>query len=123
MTDALKNELRRAGWKPGTYKGFWRASRAGIEFQVGSSPALGSDRLALRYQYRTERTDTGGEVALPGDATLAQVEDALADVYWRIHEKPDVTRVFGQRRRARARQTANKPVPNGPHAAQTALDL
>jgi hypothetical protein len=72
-------------------------TRAGIEFQVGVGRTAGEGRLELRYRYRTSQTDTEGDVALPADATLARIEDEMTGIYLRIHEKPDVSRVFRSR--------------------------
>lgn len=117
MNETLTSTLRSRGWKPGTFKGFWRTSRAGIEWEVGR-PAGQSDRLALRYRYHTERTDAEGEETLPADATLARIEDVMTSVYLRVHEKPDVSRVFG----AGKRRAAASPAA-APEETQGALDL
>ena len=99
MDDALRTELKSAGWRSGTHKGFLMTSRAGIEFQVGRGRGAEAGRLELRYRYRTETTNAEGEVALPEDATRSAIEDAMTGIYLRVHEKPDPTRVFGGRRR------------------------
>ncbi|MES2464101.1 MAG: hypothetical protein V4671_26305, partial [Armatimonadota bacterium] len=70
---------------------------AGIEFQVGIGRTAGEGRLELRYRYRTAQTNAEGDVALPADATLARIEDEMTGIYLRIHEKPDVSRVFRSR--------------------------
>lgn len=127
MDDALKSELKTAGWRSGTHKGFLMTSRSGIEFQVGQGRGAEAGRLELRYRYRTERTNAEGEVALPEGATRAAIEDAMTGVYLRVHEKPDPTRVFGGSRR---RSSFANPAPPSataaetpPEAGQGALDL
>jgi len=107
MTEELKDALARAGWKSGSFRGFLRTSRAGIEFQVG--PARASRRAAepdaetgleLRYHYKTEQTEADGEVDLPAHSDLAKIEDAMTSIYLRVHDKPDANRVFGNGRRS-----------------------
>ncbi len=94
MNALLQNELRAAGWSPGSRRQSVRTNRAGIEFEVG--PAPGSDnRLELRYRYHTERTRADGEVPLPDGAGRTEIEDAMTGIYQRVHEKPDMSRVFG----------------------------
>jgi hypothetical protein len=97
MDEALREALKRAGWKTGSLRGFLMTSRSGIEFQVGAGRTAGEGRLELRYRYRTAHTDSDGDVALPADATLARIEDEMTGIYLRIHEKPDVSRVFRSR--------------------------
>jgi hypothetical protein len=97
MEEGLREALKRAGWRSGSTRGFLMTSRAGIEFQVGVGRTAGEGRLELRYRYRTSQTDTDGDVALPADATLARIEDEMTGIYLRIHEKPDVSRVFRSR--------------------------
>ena len=114
MEDWLREALKRAGWRSGSTRGFLMTSRSGIEFQVGVGRTAGEGRLELRYRYRTAQTDTDGDVALPADATLARIEDEMTGIYLRIHEKPDVSRVFRSRSAAAPRpspQSSDKPVP------------
>lgn len=114
MEDWLREALKRAGWRSGSTRGFLMTSRSGIEFQVGVGRTAGEGRLELRYRYRTAQTDTDGDVALPADATLARIEDEMTGIYLRIHEKPDVSRVFRSRSAAAPRpspQSSDKPAP------------
>ena len=97
MDEGLRDALKRAGWKSGSGRGFLMTSRSGIEFQVGIGRTAGEGRLELRYRYKTAQTDTEGDVALPADVTLARIEDEMTGIYLRIHEKPDVSRVFRSR--------------------------
>lgn len=99
MNDALKQALTRAGWASGTFKGFLRTHRAGIDWEVGQP--VGLDRLELRYRYRGTTTSADGDVPLPPDATITNIEDAMTGVYLRVHEKPDPSRVFGSNRKRR----------------------
>lgn len=105
MNELLRAQLRSAGWQPGTFRGFLMVRRAGIEFQVGPARASKTDgpdapaRLELRYRYVTEGTRAEGEEVLPGGAGMREIEDAMTGIYLRVHERPDVTRVFGSRRR------------------------
>jgi hypothetical protein len=130
MNDALRAALKAAGWKSGSYRGFLRASRAGIEFEAGSRPG-DEERVLLRFRYRTETTRADGEEALSGDVTLARIEDAMTAIYLRVHERPDPTRFFGSGRR-RAATTAARSTPAAPPPApyaepeaegQTSLDF
>jgi hypothetical protein len=128
MNDALRDELRRGGWRSSArYKGFLETRRVGIEFHVGR-PRSGDERLELRYRYQTERTDSEGTVDLPADAGPERVGDAMTTIYLRVHEKPDPSRTFGPRRAARAaRATAppgvHAPTAEAPEARQSSLDL
>ena len=97
MDEGLQDALKRAGWKSGSGRGFLMTSRSGIEFQVGVGRTAGEGRLELRYRYKTAQTDVEGDVALPADAALARIEDEMTGIYLRIHEKPDVSRVFRSR--------------------------
>jgi hypothetical protein len=106
MDEGLREMLKRAGWRSGSTRGFLMTSRAGIEFQVGVGRTAGEGRLELRYRYRTSQTDTDGDVALPADVTLARIEDEMTGIYLRIHERPDVSRVF----RSRSAATSSKPL-------------
>jgi hypothetical protein len=122
MNEILITTLKTAGWKPGTFRGFLRTNRAGIEFEVG--PARGSeDRLELRYRYRTETTNTEGDVALPPDATREKIEDVMTGIYLRIHEKPDPTRVFGMRRTKKPPVPVVTAAPTEPDKSQGTLDF
>ncbi len=125
MTEELKDALARAGWKSGSFRGFLRTSRAGIEFEVG--PARAASRragepdpdlgLELRYRYKTEQTQADGEVDLPPNADLARIEDAMTSIYLRVHDKPDANRVFGNGRRSSAtRVSASASPPLAPSA-------
>src|SRR5690242_12396040 len=114
MNETLVNILKNAGWKPGTFRGFLRTNRAGIEFEVG--PARGEEgRLELRYRYRSETTSKEGDVSLPSDTTREKIEDAMTAIYLRVHDKPDPTRVFGMRRRSSAKP-ATPSTPDNPPA-------
>lgn len=105
MNEMLRLALQSGGWKSGTHKGFLLSSRAGIEFQVGparkSIGENGEARLELRYAYHTETTHADGEVVLPSTAGKAEIEDAMTGIYQRVHEKPDMSRVFGRGRKTR----------------------
>ena len=103
MDDWLNETLKRAGWRSGSSRGFLMTSRSGIEFQVGVGRTAGEGRLELRYHYKTAQTEVEGDVALPSDATLARIEDEMTGIYLRIHEKPDVSRVFRSRSAAASR--------------------
>lgn len=125
MNEALRNTLTSAGWKSGTHRGFLRTNRAGIEFEVGPERG-GTGRLELRYRYRTETTNAEGEVALPQDTTRDRIEDAMTAIYLRVHEKPDPTRVFGQRRRPTTKPAAPASAENispEPDPSQGTLDF
>ena len=97
MDEGLREILKRAGWRSGSSRGFLMTNRSGIDFQVGVGRTAGEGRLELRYRYRTAQTDAEGDVALPADVTLARIEDEMTGIYLRIHEKPDVSRVFRSR--------------------------
>ncbi|MBC8104289.1 MAG: hypothetical protein H7Z41_17070 [Cytophagales bacterium] len=105
MDELLREALKRAGWRSGTHRGFLMTGRAGIEFQVGAGRTAGEGRLELRYRYRTAQSSAEGDVALPSDATLARIEDEMTAIYLRIHEKPDVSRVFRSRTGATPKPT------------------
>lgn len=125
MNEPLREQLKRAGWRASPrYKGFVQVRRGGIEFDLGCREQ-DADRLELRYRYQTERTHVDGDEALPADATLARIEDVMTSVYLRIHEKPDVTRVFGGRRTAKPVLARGVEVrfASDAGATQTALDL
>jgi hypothetical protein len=110
---SLETALIAAGWKSGTHRGFRATSRAGIEFEVGE--VRGEEgRLALRYRYHTASTNAEGEVALPADSSLARVQDAMTEIYLRIHEKPDPTRVFGGGKSQRRPVTSTTLTPLSP---------
>ena len=110
MNDALRAALRAAGWKSGSYRGFLRANRSGIEFEAGSRPG-DEERVLLRFRYHTDTARADGEETLAGDVTLARIEDAMTAIYLRIHERPDPTRFFGSRRRSAQRAAAAVPPP------------
>ena len=107
MQELLREQLKRAGWKPGRYKGFLQTRRAGIEFDLGQP--RGDDRLELRYRYVTEQTNSEGVVSLPADVTLERVGDAITTIYLRIHERPEASRTFGMGPRQRPRSTTIPP--------------
>ncbi len=120
MHDTLREQLKRAGWKPGRFKGFLQTRRAGIEFDLGQP--RGGDRLELRYRYVTENTTAEGDVALPADVTLERIGDAMTGVYLRVHERPEASRTFGmgQRRRPSGGPGAANPPPASPETAEAA---
>jgi hypothetical protein len=108
MDDELRSALRNAGWRAGTRRGFYATSRAGIEFEVGDE--RGGGRILLLYRYHgSGGTNAEGEVALPADAPLARVEDAMTHVYQRVHERPDPSRVFGRANKGTSRPAAPPP--------------
>ena len=110
MDEFLRDQLKRAGWKPGRYKGFLQTRRAGIEFDLGLP--RGEDRPELRYRYVTDNTNAEGAVALPADVTLERIGDAITSVYLRIHERPEASRTFGMgSSRQRPRGAAPMPSP------------
>ena len=134
MNEHLRLSLQSGGWRNGTHKGFLLSSRAGIEFQVGPSRKSAGEenepRLELRYRYHTETTHADGEVILSPNADKAEIEDAMTGIYQRVHEKPDMSRVFGRARKTR-QMTGVKPFvseaappPLTPEeAGQAAFDL
>lgn len=130
MEETLRTALKSAGWRSGTHRGFLMTSRAGIEFQVGESRAAGAGRLELRYRYHTEQTNAEGSETLPGDASLERILDAMTSIYLRVHERPDVSRVFGSRASAARRppslaapNRSPEPAPMLEEMGQGALDL
>jgi hypothetical protein len=116
MDDGLREILKRAGWRSGSSRGFLMTNRSGIDFQVGVGRTAGEGRLELRYRYRTAQTDTEGDVALPVDATLARIEDEMTGIYLRIHEKPDVSRVFRSRSASASGPKPSSGAEKGPVA-------
>lgn len=100
MFDTLHDDLRKRGWQSGTYRGFLRQVRGGIEWEVGHGR---SGRLELRWRYK----DQTGEQALSESADRAELEDIMTGIYLRVHEKPDPTRVFGNGKRQGPRTTAS----------------
>lgn len=136
MNDLLRLSLQSGGWRSGTHKGFLMSNRVGIEFQVGPSRKSAGDgedaapRLELRYRYHTETTHAEGEVVLPPNADKAHIEDAMTGIYQRVHEKPDMSRVFGKARKTRQMQASppsnaapTPPEPTPEEAGQGAFDL
>ena len=126
MHEMLRDQLKRAGWKPGRYKGFLQTRRAGIEFDLGQP--RGDDRMELRYRYITEQTNTEGTVALPADVTLERIGDAITTVYLRIHERPEASRTFGMGQRQRSRGggsgvAAPQPAPGDRADAGTQMEM
>ena len=117
MNEMLRLALQSGGWKSGTHKGFLLSSRAGIEFQVGPARKTtgenGEARLELRYAYHTETTHAEGEVVLPSTAGKAEIEDAMTGIYQRVHEKPDMSRVFGRGRKTRQQVAASSAQTTG----------
>ena len=111
MHDILRDQLKRAGWKPGRYKGFLQTRRAGIEFDLGQ-PRGEEDRLELRYRYVTENTTAEGDVTLPADVTLERIGDAITTIYLRIHERPEASRTFGMGSRQQRPRAAATPAPS-----------
>lgn len=107
MFDTLHDDLRKRGWQPGSYRGFLRQVRGGIEWEVGPGR---SGRVELRWRYK----DQSGEQALTEHATRAELEDVMTGIYLRVHEKPDPTRVFGGAKRQGPRPGAigSAPSPN-----------
>ena len=101
MFDTLHDDLKKRGWQSGTYRGFLRQVRGGFEWEVGFGR---SGRLELRWRYK-EQT---GEESLPENAGRAELDDIMTGIYLRVHEKPDVSRVFGGGKKAVA---AVKPSP------------
>ena len=110
------------------------SNRVGIEFQVGPSRKSAGEneepRLELRYRYHTETTHSEGEVILSPHADKAEIEDAMTGIYQRVHEKPDMSRVFGRARKTRQNPASAKPVPSDTspamspeEAGQAALDF
>lgn len=126
MNLSLEAALTAAGWKSGTHRGFRATNRAGIEFEVGEVRGE-QGRLALRYRYHTATTHADGEVSLPADATLARIHDSMTEIYLRVHEKPDATRVFGGGKSPRRPSATPSPTPAHdttlPPAGQETLDL
>ena len=116
MNEHLRLALQSAGWRSGTYKGFLMSSRVGIEFQVGPARKTAGEetepRLELRYRYHTETTHADGEVNLPADANKAQIEDAMTSIYQRVHEKPDMSRVFGKSRKTPRQAAPGSAAPS-----------
>ncbi len=128
MNETLEKALQSSGWRSGTHRGFRATNRAGIDFEVGEARGE-QGRLVLRYRYHTTSTNAEGEVALPANADLARIQDAMTEVYLRVHEKPDPTRVFGGGKRRAAppptspAPTASPAAPEEPLPNQGALDL
>ncbi|MDX1931624.1 MAG: hypothetical protein SFU56_03375 [Capsulimonadales bacterium] len=119
MNPALQMSLKAAGWWSGLRRGSLATRRAGIEFEVSEERGAGG-RTELRYRYRTETTLAEGDVSLPADATRAMVEDAMTQIYLRVHERPDPTRVFGGGRSSHAERRAERhAAPNDASTAQT----
>jgi hypothetical protein len=96
--------LRKRGWQSGTYRGFLRQVRGGIEWEVGHGR---TGRLELRWRYKEQ----SGEQALSEHADRTELEDVMTGIYLRVHEKPDPTRVFGSGKRQGPR--AASPTPAG----------
>lgn len=113
MRETLEIALKAAGWTSGTYRGYRMTRRAGIEFEVGEARG-GQGRLVLLYRYRTDASRAEGEVDLPEDAQLDRILDAMTEVYLRVHEKPDPTRVFGGGRRRAVGRPGNSTTPPPP---------
>ena len=136
MNDALREPLKRAGWRASDrYKGFLQTRRGGIDFHLGvPRSALPGETAALelRYRYVTPRTDTEGTVDLPiAAATPERIGDTMTTIYLRIHERPDPSRTLGGGgSRKRSGVPAPVPSPNTGAApfseadtGQTELDL
>ena len=135
MDENLRTELKGSGWRTGTYRGFLLKRVAGIEFEIGAdrgaSEESGSDRLLLRWRYKTEYADRSGEETVPAPANRARVEDAMTAIYLRVHERPDPARFFGggRRRPASGSPTSSRPAaetpaqPDDEEAGQTSLDF
>lgn len=116
MTDSLRRQLRTMGWRSSNRcKGFLQTWREGIEFHVGRH---GENQLELRYFYRSPHGEQEGTVSLPADATSDVLEQALTDVYRRVHERP-LRRTLGGGGQ-RNRPGATTP---GQDAAQLGLDF
>jgi len=122
MFDTLHDDLQKRGWQPGTYRGFLRQVRGGFEWQVGFGR---SGSLELRWVYKEQSGDT----VLPANAGRTELEDIMTGIYLRVHDKPDVTRVFGGGKRngksgaatAGAGATTDAPTPED--AGQGAMDF
>lgn len=116
MFDTLHDDLRKRGWQSGTYRGFLRQVRGGIEWEVGHGR---SGRLELRWRYKEQ----SGEQALSEHADRAELEDVMTGIYLRVHEKPDPTRVFGSGKRQGPRPTSSAPAgTNAPDVARTPFE-
>ena len=114
MTDSLRRQLRTMGWRSSNRcKGFLQTWREGIEFHVGRR---GESQIELRYYYRSPHGEQEGTVSLPADATSATLEQALTDVYRRVHERP-LRRTLGGGSRNRAAS------PERGDAGQLGLDF
>ena len=122
MYDTLHDELQKRGWQPGTYRGFLRQVRGGLEWEVGRGR---SGRMELRWRYK----ELAGEEALLENAGRAELEDVMTGIYLRIHEKPDPTRVFGGGKKATKTNIAAPvsvgavAVPAEADAGQGTMDL
>jgi len=125
MHELLNAELKKRGWLPGSYRGFLRQLRGGIEWEVGVGR---SGRLELRWRYRTENGERTGDEVLPENAGLAEIEDTMTSIYLRVHERPDPTRIFGnagKRQRSRSGSSVTEATSTTPpeEAGQGAFDL
>ena len=118
MNETLRAALQAAGWRSGTHRGFLMTRRAGIDFEIGQSRTAGEGRLELLYRYQGEQAKQEGSEALPDTATLERVMDAMTGIYLRVHDRPDVSRVFGSRARSRGATPPRTPVA----ASQPAAD-
>lgn len=119
MFDTLHDDLQKRGWQPGTYRGFLRQVRGGFEWQVGFGR---SGNLELRWVYKEQSGDT----VLPLNAGRTELEDTMTGIYLRVHDKPDVTRVFGGGKRTGRSGTATAnaaDVPTPEDAGQGAMDF
>lgn len=120
MFDTLHDDLAKRGWQPGTYRGFLRQVRGGFEWQVGFGR---SGNLELRWVYKEQ----SGEEVLPENAGRTVLEDLMTGIYLRVHDKPDVTRVFGGGKRGAKSGTAPVPASANPatpeDAGQGAMDF
>ena len=122
MFDTLHDDLVKRGWQPGTYRGFLRQVHGGFEWQVGIGR---SGNLELRWVYKEQSGDT----VLPANAGRTELEDTMTGIYLRVHDKPDVTRVFGGGKRVAksgtgsvgANVAADAPLPED--AGQGAMDF
>ncbi len=126
MADTLHDDLRKRGWISGTYRGFLRQTRGGIEWQVGHGR---SERLELRWRYQSSSgTDQTGEETLSENADRVELEDVMTGIYLRVHDRPDPTRVFGNGKRQGPRASAapsGSPAPAASpvEAGQEAMEL
>ena len=112
MFDTLHDDLKKRGWESGTYRGFLRQVRGGFEWEVGVGR---SGRLEVRWRYK----DQTGDAPLPENAGQAELGDVMTGIYLRVHEKPDVSRVFGGGKKAVAAIT---PTPLRQSATDMASD-